>query len=442
MGEDCMTARLRAFVSSTMTDLANERQEVVRRLQEFNIEPVNAEGLLPNGATSWDLLSDEIKTCHLVILILGERYGWIPTSGAGAGQDKSVTHMEFDAAKQAGLIILPFLKQLSYDAPRNTDDAERRDKFRGEVADWDKGYFKTEFRLAHDLGILVKNALADLFAAAFPHFKERVRVRAQLLAARSVNTGAVETSIALETSLRREISDGGCVLIAGAGMSINAGYPSADALSDVLLHRMGWQGDRDKALARYRFPEIAAAFEANMSRGELLRTVAEVLDTPQAVTPTLAHRVCVKTFPVIVTTNYDSLFEQACREEGLSYQLMTSSGVMVPGASQGPMIFKIDGSVSDPQSLVLTDADGERVRSNGTFWKGLESQLKDRPVVVIGHSIRDGNTRRLLEARNRSKLGLYVSPAQGVFDKITLDRFGFRSVVASSDSFMSSLHLD
>ena len=44
-----MASKLRIFISSTMKDLANERDEVTRRLRSLNFEPVNAESMLLTG---------------------------------------------------------------------------------------------------------------------------------------------------------------------------------------------------------------------------------------------------------------------------------------------------------------------------------------------------------------------------------------------------------
>src|SRR5688572_15398796 len=111
-----MPSKVRVFISSTMEDLANERQAVVQQVRGLGLEPVNAEGLLPNGATSWNLLADEIQASHIFVLILGDRYGWIPTTGYGAGLGKGVTHLETDLARAAKIPILPFMKKLKYGA--------------------------------------------------------------------------------------------------------------------------------------------------------------------------------------------------------------------------------------------------------------------------------------------------------------------------------------
>ena len=76
-------ASLRIFLSSTMTDeLENERAAVVQRLRLFNFEPVNAEGWLPDGGGIWATIERQIRESDLFVLILGERYGWIPKAGS------------------------------------------------------------------------------------------------------------------------------------------------------------------------------------------------------------------------------------------------------------------------------------------------------------------------------------------------------------------------
>lgn len=85
-----MSTKLRVFVSSTMKDLGDARRAVVERLRSLNLEPVNAEEMSPDGRSSWDVIRSEIDTSNLFILLSGESYGWIPTSGPGAGEGRSV----------------------------------------------------------------------------------------------------------------------------------------------------------------------------------------------------------------------------------------------------------------------------------------------------------------------------------------------------------------
>jgi hypothetical protein len=73
-----MATKLRVFVSSTMKDLANERHAVTHEIERFNFEPVNTEAWSPDGSKSWETIEKELLSSHLVVLLLGERYGHIP----------------------------------------------------------------------------------------------------------------------------------------------------------------------------------------------------------------------------------------------------------------------------------------------------------------------------------------------------------------------------
>jgi hypothetical protein len=129
-----MPAKIRVFVSSTMEDLANERAAVVKAIEQLNFEPVNAEGILSNGGSSWAVLDPEIRSSHICILIQGDRYGWIPTEGYGAGRGKSVTHLEIDIARSQQIPVLPFFKTLKYGADSTSPDAILRDNFARKLA--------------------------------------------------------------------------------------------------------------------------------------------------------------------------------------------------------------------------------------------------------------------------------------------------------------------
>src|SRR3954466_15431886 len=128
--------RLRIFISLTMTDLPNERHQVARRLEAMNFEPVFAEELAPDGSGSWDRIRAEIASCDLAVLILGERYGWVPDRGPFAGDGLSVTDLEYREIRRIGLPVLPFCKRLAYSSDSDSEEAVKRDRFRAEVARW------------------------------------------------------------------------------------------------------------------------------------------------------------------------------------------------------------------------------------------------------------------------------------------------------------------
>ena len=422
-----MPGRVRVFISSTMEDLANERQAVVEQIADLGLEPVNAEGLLPTGAGSWDLLADEIAKSHVFVLVMGERYGWIPSSGVGAGTGKSVTHLEVDCARKYGLPVLPFLKRLRYGADATSSDAVLRDRFRKQIGDWEDGHFRAEFDLALDLGRKVRTALLDIFQDTY--LKRAVR---QVDAA---GRKPVDKAAPVPTATGGNIGLAQALLLAGAGFSISAGYPNASSLADVLGKRLGLSMDGPDMLARHSFAEIASFAEGRMGRPGLLEVVRELLDTPIPVAPTPAHFGAVQSFSVILTTNYDLLFEQACAALGLEFAVATPHRPL-PGPAP-IVIYKIDGSIDDPDTLVLTHGDAARAATALPFWNSVNALMQTQGVVVIGHSMRDATSQRLLSARNLKLPGLYVSPHVDELDLVRLETYGMESVVATANDFLA-----
>lgn len=332
----------------------------------------------PDGGTSWDVIRAEIDSSHLFILISGETYGWIPDSGVGAGEGRSVTHMEVIHAKSIGLPILPFFKTLRYDSPRGTDDANARDQFRRDIADWGAGKFRQEFEWSDDLERSVADALLDLFQrSALKEIASRARPQSLLgTAPPKVKTG----HISIPAGFRGHDP----VLFAGAGISVSAGLPTAAILTELFGARLSLGVNGDQLLARHRFCDVAAALESRYGRRELEDTLVQAFDTAQGVIPTPSHLAAVSSFRHIVTTNYDDLFERAAVKKGIRYKVIHSNG-SIHGDGRDLIIFQIDGSISSPGSLIITEDDTTKVRANEPYWGAIADAIGDRPVVVIGH---------------------------------------------------------
>ncbi|MFU1607563.1 DUF4062 domain-containing protein [Sulfitobacter pontiacus] len=427
-----MSGKVRVFVSSTMEDLANERAEVVQQIKDIGLEPVNAEGVLPNGGTSWDVLANEIASSHIFVLILGGRYGWIPTSGYGKGSNKSVSHLELDYARLHGLPILPFQKRLSYGADSTSDDAKRRDTFRSEVGEWDDGHFRQDFDLAIDLGKRVRAALIDVFQDTF--LKRQVK-KAQS----SSQTSRAEFDVTFTTSkVADQIEERGMILFAGAGFSVAAGYPTASSLAEVLGQRAGLDNSGPEILARHSFADIASYAETKLGRVGMTHVVQELLDTALPVEPTKAHFLAVQSFRAIVTTNYDLLFERACEMAGIPFKVVLPLDDHMRDESILE-IYKVDGSIDQAETLRLTRCDFESSSSNSMMWKSISALLESYGLVVAGHSLRGPTGQNILSRRNTKLPGYYVSPNLDELDVVTLTRYNLEGIRTTADDFMETL---
>ena len=422
-----MPAKIRVFVSSTMDDLANEREAVVEAIESLNFEAVNAEGILPNGGTSWDVLEPEIRSSLICILLQGDRYGWIPTEGYGAGQRKSVTHLEIDIARDQKIPILPFLKRLKYGADSTSDDAVSRDRFRREIADWKDGLFRAEFNLASDLKVKAFQALLDVLTGTFL----RTAVdRVPRTASDSMAMHAIE-QLPLPANAGDMQPE---ILFSGAGLSLSAGYPSANALAGVLGQALGLEPDQT---SRHTLAQLFDVTEATLGRDTSLRIVRDLLNPPLPVEPTPAHLAAVRRFSVILTTNYDRLFEHACEMLGIPYAVRTPGDDPRGDAEPRVTIFKIDGSIDRPETLVLSPGDSYRARGDLPFWTAVENLLNVSKPIVIGHSMRDANSQGLMDRRNRKIRGVYVAPTIDQVDgRLLLDRHNLEGVESLASDFL------
>ena len=148
----------------------------------------------------------------------------------------------------------------------------------------------------------------------------------------------------------------------------------------------------------------------------------------------------VTLFSVILTTNFDCLFEAACDEAGIGYAVISDDGHL-PVASNTTLIVKLDGSIGDPQGLVLTARDAADVRDRKPrLWQSLALLMKTAPIIVVGHSLRDVNTKALLGLRDGSLPGYIIAPDIGSFDVRRFGSRGLRAVRSDAEAFFATLH--
>ncbi len=98
-----MDKKYQVFVSSTFSDLIDERQEVMQALLELDCIPVGMELFPAADDDQWTLIKGLIDDCDYYVLIQAGRYGSIGPSG------KSYTQMEYEYALEKDIPIISFL---------------------------------------------------------------------------------------------------------------------------------------------------------------------------------------------------------------------------------------------------------------------------------------------------------------------------------------------
>lgn len=103
MGEGMEKIKYQVFISSTYTDLSNERRRILDVLLMADCIPAGMESFVATDDEQFNVIKKVIDLCDYYILILGKRYGSVnQTTGL------SYTEMEYNYAIDKGIPVLVF----------------------------------------------------------------------------------------------------------------------------------------------------------------------------------------------------------------------------------------------------------------------------------------------------------------------------------------------
>lgn len=111
-----MERRYQIFVSSTFTDLIDERRAVSQALLSLNHFPAGMELFPASNEDQWTLITGVIDDSDYYIIVVGARYGTTTEGGI------SYTEKEFDYAVASGIPVLAFVHENPGAIPANKTD--------------------------------------------------------------------------------------------------------------------------------------------------------------------------------------------------------------------------------------------------------------------------------------------------------------------------------
>ena len=114
-----MTVRYQVFISSTYTDLRDERQSVLSTLLQVDAIPAGMELFPAADETAWALIERFIEECDYYLLLIGGRYGSVDSEGL------SYTEREYDLALRLGKPVMAFLHGSPEAIPSGKADMDR-----------------------------------------------------------------------------------------------------------------------------------------------------------------------------------------------------------------------------------------------------------------------------------------------------------------------------
>lgn len=118
-----MDVKYQVFVSSTFTDLVDERRAVIESILNIGHIPVGMEAFQASNDSQWDYIKRRIDESDYYVLIVAERYG-------SELNGKSYTQMEYEYAIEQGVPVAAFLLETSARAhwPSIKVEYEKKDK--------------------------------------------------------------------------------------------------------------------------------------------------------------------------------------------------------------------------------------------------------------------------------------------------------------------------
>lgn len=201
-------------------------------------------------------------------------------------------------------------------------------------------------------------------------------------------------------SLAELSANGQLVLFLGAGVSVGAGLPTWQGLLDGLAEEAGLDPQAQKALKG-----LSVLDQAHVLQVRLAATRGDD-GQPRSFRDAIAQRTSVERYGLAhallpnlnvtesVTTNYDTLFEDASRSAGYP------TAVLPYESSQGGgrWLLKLHGCVSKPEDIVLTREDFLRYDDQRGALAGIvQAMLITRHMLFVGFSLADENFLRIVD---------------------------------------------
>lgn len=152
-----MDRRHQVFISSTFTDLEDERREIMQSLLEMDCIPAGMEMFPAANVDQMTLIKGVIDQCDYYLVVIGGRYGSMSAEGI------SYTEQEYDYAIARGIPVMGFVPAQPDAIPHGKTDkdnvaAQKLAAFQAKV----QTRVTKDYKNADDLGGKVARGLSQL----------------------------------------------------------------------------------------------------------------------------------------------------------------------------------------------------------------------------------------------------------------------------------------
>jgi hypothetical protein len=208
----------------------------------------------------------------------------------------------------------------------------------------------------------------------------------------------------------RDLAEGKLLIFLGAGASLGGvaehasgeRAPTSKELMTAIGERFGVAVTGESTLAG-----VASVAAQQSGEGSVKGHVAEIIRS-KCRKPLRAHRALARILPkIVVSTNYDDLYERALDEQGTSVTKVVRPNDIPQVTDQRPTLVKLHGDVHSTDMMVLTKQDYRRWEDKAqSLVTQMLADLQRYAVVFVGYSLNDPNLERLL-GLVESRLGIW-----------------------------------
>lgn len=222
-------------------------------------------------------------------------------------------------------------------------------------------------------------------------------------------------------ALAQKVKASQCILFLGAGVHFPSSVEKAYTYSEMECPPLG--GAFSAQLAKQcqfaeHFPKadagnlqrVSLCYEITNDRQALVDEIKKAVHVDKEPSPAL-RALARLPFSLIITTNFDQLFERALRDAGKNPMVgiynkdsYTATVDYAESSAEEPFVFKLHGDIQSPDSIVVTDEDYIqfvlRMTDKDTFHPVPETfryNFKRWPTLFVGYSLLDYNLRLLFK---------------------------------------------
>lgn len=207
---------------------------------------------------------------------------------------------------------------------------------------------------------------------------------------------------AVSDGLIREIAERRCIIFLGAGATMAARTQNVDAQApdwNDLLRELSTGTpeileDVERYMTEHRPLDAAQLIRTKCTPGRFRDVLQNRLERAGLHAGRLHELVNAIDPKIVMTTNYDSIYEDFCNSgragHDLAYRVKNYYDQGVPNDIRSPnsVILKLHGSVADPERTVLSRTDYFRARSqHAGFFEFVKALILTNTILFVGCSI-------------------------------------------------------